>query len=223
MSDHKSNTKHSKSRKGNTHNPTGMGQLTAWSTVSPVVPRLRTHMKYAETITASGLPFFEYLFNLNSLFDPNRTGVGHQPLGFDQLATLYEKYRVYNVRYIVRALSSTLDPVTFTTVSSNTSSGLATALVASEQAYAINCNKLVNAYNAGTISGDVNLATLNGKTHSQYAADDITSASISTSPIELLVLHVCLGNATGGNVAATAHVTLEFDCEWFDAFQLTSS
>ncbi len=34
------------------------------------------------------------IFSLNSLFDPDQGGVGHQPYGYDQLATLYSRYKV---------------------------------------------------------------------------------------------------------------------------------
>lgn len=36
----------------------------------------------------------EYVFNLGSLYDPNVTAAGHQPLGFDQMMLMYEKYCV---------------------------------------------------------------------------------------------------------------------------------
>lgn len=36
-----------------------------------------------------------YQFRGNSCFDPYYTGVGSQPVGFDQLSTLYNDYRVY--------------------------------------------------------------------------------------------------------------------------------
>jgi len=36
----------------------------------------------------------EYVYRLNSLFDPDFTGVGGQPDGFDQWKTLYTNYRV---------------------------------------------------------------------------------------------------------------------------------
>lgn len=35
-----------------------------------------------------------YVFSANGLFDPNITGVGHQPRGFDQLKVLFDHYHV---------------------------------------------------------------------------------------------------------------------------------
>lgn len=34
------------------------------------------------------------VYNMSSLYDPDFTGVGHQPLGFDQLMPLYDHYTV---------------------------------------------------------------------------------------------------------------------------------
>jgi len=35
-----------------------------------------------------------YIFSANGLFDPNITGVGHQPRGYDQLKSLFDHYTV---------------------------------------------------------------------------------------------------------------------------------
>lgn len=35
-----------------------------------------------------------HVYSANSLFDPDRTGVGHQPRGFDQYIAMYENYTV---------------------------------------------------------------------------------------------------------------------------------
>ena len=44
---------------------------------------------------------------LNSLFDPNLSGLGHQPRGFDQLMAVYEKYTVVAAKITVCYVSNT--------------------------------------------------------------------------------------------------------------------
>lgn len=39
-----------------------------------------------------------HFFSANGLYDPNITGVGHQPRGFDQLMTLYDHYVVIGAK-----------------------------------------------------------------------------------------------------------------------------
>lgn len=54
-------------------------------------------------ITANYLsttPLTSYLqFRVNSLYDPDFTGVGAKPLWTDQLALMYNKYRVHGLKY----------------------------------------------------------------------------------------------------------------------------
>lgn len=70
-----------------------------------------TH-RYVEQLTltadnVTGLTGNEVAFRLNSLNDPNLSGVGHQPYGYDQMSTLYQKYCVYKVHMQVRIQSQT--------------------------------------------------------------------------------------------------------------------
>jgi hypothetical protein len=47
-----------------------------------------------------------YVYRLNSLFDPDQSGVGGQPAGFDQLKVLYGRYRVLACKCEVEAISN---------------------------------------------------------------------------------------------------------------------
>ncbi|WP_445779495.1 hypothetical protein [Shewanella sp.] len=54
-------------------------------------------LKYCDdlTITVPNSPVgTNYLFRCNSIFDPDFTGTGHQPLGHDQWSQFYERYVV---------------------------------------------------------------------------------------------------------------------------------
>lgn len=48
-------------------------------------------------------------FRLNSLFDPDYTGVGHQPMWHDQLSAVYRNYRVKGSKITAEFMPVTLD------------------------------------------------------------------------------------------------------------------
>jgi hypothetical protein len=57
---------------------------------------VRVKLRYAQYFTLnSGVgTIASQAFRANSCFDPDYSGVGHQPMGFDQLAALYDHYTV---------------------------------------------------------------------------------------------------------------------------------
>ncbi len=80
-------------------------------------------MKYAEDIMVSvdGNIGTNYLFRCNSIFDPNQSGTGHQPMGHDQYANFYKRYTVVGSKITVRFVGgtvsgSTVDPNAITNV-----------------------------------------------------------------------------------------------------------
>jgi len=71
-------------------------------------------LRYVEEISldpvSGGLAY--YTFRANSLFDPNLTGSGHQPRGFDQWATLYNHYTVIGAKCSATFLANSTSQVT---------------------------------------------------------------------------------------------------------------
>jgi len=47
-----------------------------------------------------------YTWSCNSIFDPNHSGVGHQPLYFDQMASVYNHYTVIGSKITLRVSKS---------------------------------------------------------------------------------------------------------------------
>ena len=43
----------------------------------------------------------DYVFRMNSIFDPDFTGTGHQPLWHDTYSTIYETYRVLGAKLTI--------------------------------------------------------------------------------------------------------------------------
>lgn len=63
-------------------------------------------LRYVEAVplTMTVAAMSKYVFRCNSIFDPNYTGVGHQPLGHDQWNYFWDRYMVtksvINVHYV---------------------------------------------------------------------------------------------------------------------------
>lgn len=65
--------------------------------------RLKTKLQYCDVIqlgASAGSPAV-WQFRMTSLFDPDYTGTGHQPQWFDQLAGVYQAYRVLGSKITV--------------------------------------------------------------------------------------------------------------------------
>lgn len=66
----------------------------------PIGKSFKFHTKYVEflSVDAAASVVGNYVFSMNGLYDPNYTGTGHQPLGYDQVMPLYDHYTVIGSR-----------------------------------------------------------------------------------------------------------------------------
>lgn len=88
--------KRRRSRKRRTRKTT---PRTAVLSVQPALyPRTRrVKLRYSTKlllVPPVGNLYAEHVFRANSVFDPDLTGVGHQPRGFDEMNLFYERWRV---------------------------------------------------------------------------------------------------------------------------------
>lgn len=72
---------------------------------APVPDRTFTKMKYVDFVNlnpsaAGTLGMVSYSFR-TSIFDPDYTGLGHQPLWHDTYLAMYGSYRVYGIKYSI--------------------------------------------------------------------------------------------------------------------------
>jgi len=72
-------------------------------------PRFRKRLVYSEvalSLSSTAGSSNSYFFSCNGLFDPNTTGTGHQPMGFDQLMLSYEQYTVVSSKVSFECLNA---------------------------------------------------------------------------------------------------------------------
>lgn len=75
-----------------------------------VPDRMFTNLSYSQLQLAiqSSSTSGHYIFTGNGAFDPDFSGTGHQPMGYDQYVGFYNRYRVHASTITVELLSSTL-------------------------------------------------------------------------------------------------------------------
>lgn len=195
--------------------------IVANRSLNPIPQRTIVKMKYADNFTLNAANLYSYQFNLNSIFDPNRTGVGHQPYGHDQLALLYNRYRVINCKYSV-VLSTGTTVVKYVAVPSNEVQVFNSVDEGRENPRARFSIQTPNG-KLNPIRGNVYIPSLTGRTKAQYMADDRYQATVGTSPAELAILNVQAAGMNEGALDCPAAIILEYTVEFFDVKTLVQS
>lgn len=90
----------------------GFTSLTGGGLVSksPMPKKFLFKTRYCEPIVtidpgAAGVPS-THVFQANTLYDPDYTGVGHQPIGYDQIMPMYDHFTVIGSRIRVTATNT---------------------------------------------------------------------------------------------------------------------
>lgn len=190
--------------------------------LQPIPQRYICKMKYSENVSTSAVAP-TYAFNLNSIFDPNRTGIGHQPYGHDTLFTLYNRYRVISCGWRINVvMGSTSNPVQLACQPANEVLGTVSINEMRE-----NPRSRYITQNPGAqsvfLTGKSYIPSLVGRTKAQYMADDRYQAQMGSSPAELAILNLVANDAFDSGVAVTVQVLLEYTVEFFDIKHLAQS
>lgn len=191
-----------------------------------VPDRMLVRLKYVSTLNADAVPFiYQLKFNMNSIFDPDKTFAGHQVLGHDQWNQFYNRYRVYKYTYRVQVQNTGQTPCVLIVYPSNDDITYAdyTTLIEQKGAKFKVLGPATGSSNA-TIGGSVSIPRLFGRNRSQYMADDIYSASFGLSPSEGAQMNIVVASSDSTS-AVNYSGTLEswYYCELYDRFDLTKS
>lgn len=156
--------------------------------LQPIPQRYICKLKYAENLFLGNgaTPQSVYSFNLNNLYDPNRTGTGHQPYGYDQLEKLFTGYRVFGASYNVSVTTNTGEAIRtyflgVIPLNSNGSDCPNTISAIAECPRARYVKQLVSAP-LKTIRGHISLPSLMGVSKATYRADNNYSSAVVGGP-----------------------------------------
>lgn len=183
--------------------------------------RLRTTFIYAENGISlnPGLAGVAstYVFNLNSLFDPNTTGAGHQPAGYDQMMAIYEEYIVYGVHYKIQLANSeaALEAVHGVTITDQITAVSDPRVYMENGQTQFQCVAGRGSDNLSQFSGYVDLAKIHGMSQTNYMEEYDYKGRQTTNPNASAYLHIWAApmNATSDIGDQVAYVQLTYYAE----------
>lgn len=193
----------------------------------PVSDRYFTKLRYSEgidwTITFANT-LYNYVFQ-SSIYDPDVTATGHQPLWRDTLATMWNRYRVLGIGYKIMWRCTNTGQITIGYVQHSSTS---TADTNYNTLIERNTTKKVymDAANSGRgnnyVSGYLSVAKAYGMTRTQFNADDDFDAAIGANPTKLAYLILYASSRSAG-AAAQCQVELTYYVEFFDRVNIAGS
>lgn len=130
-----------------------------------------------------------HVFSLNGLYDPDITGVGHQPIGFDQLMPLYDHYCVIAARARVSFTNRDIAQQAYVFVqlkdTATTSTDTDNILENGMTKY-----KLLGVEQSGNATGTLTIGLNTSKFFGKKVLqDDTFQGSISANPSDQVYLH----------------------------------
>ncbi len=191
-----------------------------------VKPGTVVKMKYTDLITLSNFAVGQdfHIFRAASIFDPDFTGVGHQPMGHDQWANLYQRYRVLGCNlkatFINQSLTLSEAEHVGMCVAETTNLGLARDMA--EQP--TNRQSLLGPTGNQTWSGSIycDLAKFEGDPGAKYDKD--YSSDMNNNPPRDIFFYVWAQDIDGDDsVEVTCLVELEYTVRLYDRVDLTRS
>lgn len=197
---------------------------------TPISDRYFCKLNYTSlhSITYTGVgSAASYQFRLNSLFDPDYTGAGHQPMGFDQLAALYQRYRVYGCKWRVVFASQDTSQHVEVAVQSRPNPTISTNMQdILEKQYITKAVLGVEGSGQGvrTLSGYTSISKIRGVPKSVVKNESDYGALISANPVFQPCLNIFVQNMnTAASVVCNFRIHLTFFAEFGDKVMLTGS
>ncbi len=185
-------------------------------------PRQRTVLRYCEYVSvnpAAGV-VADYIFCANGLYDPNYSGTGHQPLGFDQWMTFYDHYHVVGSKMKVTVIPSDTTAANaalfggIVVRDSNSSlTGADSTLMLEQMTVGTGvCKQIPLVYDRGTVlTANYSYSKFHGVT--DLLASSVLRGDASNNPTEQAYYHVWVGPLSAGldGPATIFLVEMEFD------------
>lgn len=188
---------------------------------------VRKRLTYYDSgsLTSTAGVLTSYVFSVNGLYDPNITGTGHQPAGFDQMMVFFDHYVVMRSKITVTykmlstsnvtaeialSLNSTVTPTSDITILNET------GYVVRDYLNSVGTNDSIK-----TLSMSCNVAKFQGIPQPRDAVELWGTAA--ANPTEQSYFNISGWDLNGSTAQITFQVLLEFDAWFIEPRKISSS
>lgn len=153
------------------------------------------------------------VYSLNSLFDPDVSNVGHQPLYYDQFSALYDRYQVDKTEIIVSAITIGANPWIFMVYASQVNNASSFSVEALREQK--NCYWKVIPGNGAkaTIKHKFSIPSLLGLSKSAMTSPQYLT-QVATNPTDMLYVTVIAATLNG----TTDSIYIETELQYHNTF-----
>ena len=184
---------------------------------------IRLRYNYFRSFTTSGSGYDVYQFKINSVFDPDYTSTGHQPLYRDQLYLIYKYACVTNCSYTILA-STTSTTGQLLGAQASTYSTLDSDVSATIERGQNKLKMMTVGMNPVKIKGTVNMYQLFGKTKNEdITTDDLYRHDSGTDPNQLAYLSIYAQDTALAPSTISTCVTLDFMVTFNEVLKIAQS
>jgi len=169
-----------------------------------------------------------YNFSANGIFDPNRTGTGHQPIGFDQMMLMYEQFCVIRSHIKVTFLASD-EPARVAILLSPDTNAPPSITAAMENGLITTTSILGSGTDAGsnrmkTLQLSCDIPKYFGKSYQSILADPLQSGNIAADPSEQVYFQIAVWDPFSDQSTTVGFdVTISYDVMYWEPKKLASS
>ncbi len=206
-----------------------MGALTTivepWMPIFPARTVRRLRYSDSKTLSSASGVAVGYILRANDVFDPDFTGTGHQPMGFDQLIAFYNHFCVVKSRLVVTFINTTASPPTVcirqdadNTLITNINQIMEFGGMVTEQL------EVKGSYGANKVlEMTCDIAHIQGVNRQAILANNALAGNALASPSEVTFYHIMMWDQTALSGSCTINFVVEYDVVFFEPRDMTQS
>lgn len=200
--------------------------------IFPMKKRINGQLYYENALTITGTAgvLSKYVFSANGAYDPNITGTGHQPMGFDTMIGIYEHAVVLRscvrVMFMSTTASTSRCAITLlpdTTTPGSISEAVENGLVVMSKVNGQNSTSSGNFHQMTELELQCDVPKYFGKTEQEIISSPEMYCTAAANPTEQVYFTILCWGMDANTYLNAIDVTLEYDIFYYEPRRLAIS